>query len=97
MNLLTSVFPQMRTLTEKLQMTEAERDRLLSEKQANSQTSAEERDMLQSRVVSLGEERDQMQQILEEMMQEKNHLKAELEERVEMVNVCFNEGGDNLR
>uniref|UniRef100_A0A8C9Y709 Centromere-associated protein E n=1 Tax=Sander lucioperca TaxID=283035 RepID=A0A8C9Y709_SANLU len=73
----------MRTLTEKLESIEAERDSLLSEKEANCQTATEEMEKLLCRVKSLSEERDQLQEILEGLRQEKNQLRAELEDRME--------------
>ncbi|XP_031179754.1 centromere-associated protein E isoform X9 [Sander lucioperca] len=78
-----SLDQQMRTLTEKLESIEAERDSLLSEKEANCQTATEEMEKLLCRVKSLSEERDQLQEILEGLRQEKNQLRAELEDRME--------------
>lgn len=75
----------MKTLTEQLESTRAERDALLFEKEAGSQTSTEEMEKLLSRVTSLSEERDQLQETLEGLRQEKQQLKAELEDRMEMV------------
>ncbi|XP_078130438.1 centromere-associated protein E isoform X2 [Sander vitreus] len=80
-----SLDQQMRTLTEKLESIEAERDSLLSEKEANCQTSTEEMEKLLCRVKSLSEERDQLQEILEGLRQEKNQLRAELEDRMEIM------------
>ncbi|XP_044232862.1 centromere-associated protein E isoform X5 [Thunnus albacares] len=74
---------QIRTLTEKLESVEAERNSLLSEKEASCQTSTEEMKDLLCRVTSLTEERDQLQEILEGLRQEKNQLKAELEDRMD--------------
>ena len=65
----------------------AERDGLLSEKEASCQTSTEEMEKLLSRVTSLSEERDQLQETLEGLRQEKQQLKAELEDRMEVV--CY--------
>eukprot|EP00064_Thunnus_orientalis_P011023 superscaffoldBa00001553_g11053 len=76
---------QIRTLTEKLESVEAERNSLLSEKEASCQTSTEEMKELLCRVTSLTEERDQLQEILEGLRQEKNQLKAELEDRMDMM------------
>ncbi|XP_078030220.1 centromere-associated protein E isoform X6 [Epinephelus lanceolatus] len=76
---------QVRTLTEKLKSIEAERDSLLSEKEASCQTSTEEMEKLLCRVTSLTEERDQLQEILEGLRQEKQQLRAELEDRMEMI------------
>ncbi|XP_042246242.1 centromere-associated protein E isoform X5 [Thunnus maccoyii] len=76
---------QIRTLTEKLESVEAERNSLLSEKEASCQTSTEETKELLCRVTSLTEERDQLQEILEGLRQEKNQLKAELEDRMDMM------------
>ncbi|XP_036974713.1 centromere-associated protein E isoform X4 [Acanthopagrus latus] len=78
-----SLDQQIRTLTEKLESVEAERDGLLSEKEASRQTSTEEMEKLLSRVTSLSEERDQLQETLEGLRQEKQQLKAELEDRME--------------
>lgn len=75
----------MSALTEKLQSVEAERDGLLSEKEASVQTSTEEKEMLLSRLTSLSDERDQLQGILEELRHEKNQQRAELEERMEVL------------
>ncbi|XP_071384535.1 centromere-associated protein E [Centroberyx affinis] len=76
---------QMRTLTEKLERIQAERDGLLSEKAARLHSSTDELEKLLSKVASLTEERDQLQQILEGLRQEKNELKAELEEKMETI------------
>ncbi|XP_034384090.1 centromere-associated protein E isoform X1 [Cyclopterus lumpus] len=78
---------QMSTLTEKLQLVEAERDALLSEKDAGCRASREETERLQSRVTSLSEERDQLQETLEALRQEKRQLRAELEDRMETISV----------
>ncbi|XP_068565124.1 centromere-associated protein E [Cebidichthys violaceus] len=75
-----SLDQQMRTLTEKLELVEAERDGLLSEKEAGGQSSTEEKEELLSRVASLGEERDQLQEALR---REEEQLRAELEDRME--------------
>uniref|UniRef100_A0A8C2ZTY0 Centromere-associated protein E n=1 Tax=Cyclopterus lumpus TaxID=8103 RepID=A0A8C2ZTY0_CYCLU len=80
---------QMSTLTEKLQLVEAERDALLSEKDAGCRASREETERLQSRVTSLSEERDQLQETLEALRQEKRQLRAELEDRMETVMLYF--------
>ncbi|XP_034755782.1 centromere-associated protein E [Etheostoma cragini] len=77
-----SLDQQMRTLTEKLESIEAERDSLFSEKEANRQTSTEETEKLLCRVKSLSEERDQLQERLEGMRQENDQLRAELEDRM---------------
>ncbi|XP_028460934.1 centromere-associated protein E isoform X2 [Perca flavescens] len=77
-----SLDQQMRTLTEKLESIEAERDSLLSEKEANCLTSTEKMEKLLCSVKSLCEERDQLQEILEGLRQEKNQLRAELEDRM---------------
>ncbi|XP_031721900.1 centromere-associated protein E isoform X2 [Anarrhichthys ocellatus] len=78
-----SLDQQMRTLTEKLQSIEAERDGLLSEKETSGQTSTEEKEDLLLRVTSLSEERDQLQETLEALRREKEQLRAELEDRME--------------
>ncbi|XP_041813994.1 centromere-associated protein E isoform X4 [Chelmon rostratus] len=80
-----SLDQQMRTVTEKLESIEAERDSLLSEKEASCQRSAEEMEKLLCRVTTLSEERDQLQEILEGLRQEKQQLRAELEDRMEMM------------
>ncbi|XP_073334857.1 centromere-associated protein E [Pagrus major] len=80
---------QMKTLTEQLESARAERDALLFEKEAGSQTSTEEMEKLLSRVTSLSEERDQLQETLEGLRQEKQQLKAELEDRMEMMQCEF--------
>uniref|UniRef100_A0A671W2N3 Centromere-associated protein E n=1 Tax=Sparus aurata TaxID=8175 RepID=A0A671W2N3_SPAAU len=79
------------SLTEKLEHVEAERDGLLSEKEASCQTSTEEMEKLLSRVTSLSEERDQLQETLEGLRREKQQLKAELEDRMETLQaeVCL--------
>ena len=76
---------QTSALTEQLELVEAERDRLLSEKDASCRTSTEETERLQSRATSLSEERDQLQEALEGLRQEKRQLRAELEEHMETV------------
>ncbi|XP_040921131.1 centromere-associated protein E isoform X3 [Toxotes jaculatrix] len=81
----SSLDQQMRTLTEKLEKIEAERDGLLSEKESSCQSSTEEMEKLLCRVTSLSEERDQLQEILEGLRQEKQQLRAELEDRMEMI------------
>ncbi|XP_076613156.1 centromere-associated protein E [Chaetodon auriga] len=80
-----SLDQQIRTVTEKLESIEAERDRLLSEKEASCQSSTEEMEKLLCRVTSVSEERDQLQEILEGLRQEKTQLRAELEDRMEMM------------
>lgn len=79
---------QMRTLTEKLESTEAERESLYSEKEASYQSSTEEMEKLLCRVTSLSEERDQLLEALEGLSEEKKQLRAELEDKVEMVHWC---------
>ncbi|KAK9531835.1 hypothetical protein VZT92_011237 [Zoarces viviparus] len=74
---------QTRTLTEKLELVEAERDGLLSEKEAGGQTSTEETEELLCRAMSLSEERDRLQEALEALRREKEQLRAELEDRME--------------
>ncbi|XP_070844021.1 centromere-associated protein E [Chaetodon trifascialis] len=80
-----SLDQQIRTVTEKVEIIEAERDRLLSEREANCQSSTEEMEKLLCRVTSVSEERDQLQEILEGLRQEKMQLRAELEDRMEMM------------
>ncbi|XP_056260485.1 centromere-associated protein E isoform X3 [Seriola aureovittata] len=80
---------QIKTLTEKLQNTKVERDNLLSERTASTQSSSEEMEKLLCRVTSLSEERDQLQETLEGLRQEKQQLRAELEDRMEMMSdIC---------
>lgn len=62
---------------------QAERENLLSEKMASTQTSTEEMEQLQAQVVSLSEERNRLQEILEGARQENNRLRAELEDAME--------------
>ncbi|XP_041831862.1 centromere-associated protein E isoform X3 [Melanotaenia boesemani] len=76
---------ELKTLTEQLHCTETERDRLLSLNETNTQSSTEEKDLLLSKVMSLGEEKDQLLETLEELSQEKQQLREELEERKEMI------------
>ncbi|XP_036974716.1 centromere-associated protein E isoform X7 [Acanthopagrus latus] len=83
----------LKTLTAELECVRAERDGLLSEKEASCQTSTEEMEKLLSRVTSLSEERDQLQETLEGLRQEKQQLKAELEDRMEVVALAH--GGFN--
>ncbi|XP_034384094.1 centromere-associated protein E isoform X6 [Cyclopterus lumpus] len=70
-------------LTEELEGVRAQRDGLSSERTADTRTSREETERLQSRVTSLSEERDQLQETLEALRQEKRQLRAELEDRME--------------
>ncbi|XP_033932064.1 centromere-associated protein E isoform X2 [Pseudochaenichthys georgianus] len=77
---------QKKTLTEKLESIEAERDALLSEKETSGQSSTEEMEKLQSRVTSLSEDRHQLQETLEGLRQEKQQLRDQLEDRMVMVN-----------
>uniref|UniRef100_A0A3Q3GKL8 Centromere-associated protein E n=1 Tax=Labrus bergylta TaxID=56723 RepID=A0A3Q3GKL8_9LABR len=74
-------FPQMMTLSEQLQSVESERDALLRERTADSQT--EEMEKLQHRVTSLSEDRDQLQDTLDTLRQEKQQLREESEGRME--------------
>ncbi|KAI4801817.1 hypothetical protein KUCAC02_019688 [Chaenocephalus aceratus] len=76
---------QKKTLTEKLESMEAERDALLSEKETSGQSSTEEMEKLQSRVTSLSEDRHQLQETLEGLRQEKQQLRDQLEDRMVMV------------
>ncbi|KAM7394939.1 hypothetical protein PAMA_006602 [Pampus argenteus] len=76
---------QIKTLTEKLEGVEAEKDGLLSEKEASCQASTEEMKELQCNVTFLSEERDQLQETLDTLRQEKNHLQAELEDKMDMI------------
>ncbi|XP_026174621.1 centromere-associated protein E isoform X2 [Mastacembelus armatus] len=73
---------QIHSLTEELERVQAERDNLLFERTANTQTSTEQLEELQHRVTSLSEERDQLREILEGLKQEKTQLKTELEDRM---------------
>ncbi|XP_069371194.1 centromere-associated protein E isoform X5 [Paralichthys olivaceus] len=74
---------EVKTLTEKLESTETERDSQLCYKEASFQSSSEEKEKLLCRVTSLSEERDQLQETLQELRQENQQLKAELEDRME--------------
>ncbi|XP_037606154.1 centromere-associated protein E isoform X3 [Sebastes umbrosus] len=73
---------EMRTLTEKLESIEAERDGLLSEKEDNYQVSPEEMEKLLYRATSASEERDELQEIVEGLRQVNKQLRAELEDRM---------------
>ncbi|XP_060908633.1 centromere-associated protein E isoform X1 [Labrus mixtus] len=72
---------RMMTLSEQLQSVESERDALLCERTADSQT--EEMEKLQHRVTSLSEDRDQLQDTLDTLRQEKQQLREESEGRME--------------
>ncbi|KAM6992315.1 centromere-associated protein E [Tautogolabrus adspersus] len=74
---------QIMTLSEQLQSVVSERDTLLHERTADSQT--EEMEKLKHRVTSLSEDRDQLQETLDALRQEKQQLREEMEERMEMV------------
>ncbi|XP_060947618.1 LOW QUALITY PROTEIN: centromere-associated protein E-like [Limanda limanda] len=74
---------EMKTLTEKLESTETERDSLLWEKEASFQSSSEEKERLLCRLMTLCEERDQLQETLQELRQEKQQLRAELEDKID--------------
>nr|XP_040015799.1 centromere-associated protein E isoform X13 [Gasterosteus aculeatus aculeatus] len=74
---------QIQRLTEKLQLVEAERDGLLSEKDSILQTSTEETEKLLCRVTSLSEERDQLLETLEGVRGEERQLRAQLEDKME--------------
>ncbi|XP_008275454.1 centromere-associated protein E [Stegastes partitus] len=74
---------QIQRLTEEFESVQAERDSLLSEKETNTKTSAEEMEKLLCRVMSLSEERDQLQEILEGLRLEKKQLSARLEDKME--------------
>ncbi|XP_028295948.1 centromere-associated protein E isoform X2 [Gouania willdenowi] len=85
---------QMKGLTEKLQMLEAERDLLLSERAADTQSSTEEKEKLLNRVKTLSEDRDELQEILEGLRQEKQQLQLQLEDTTEELHSqmrCFTE------
>lgn len=86
---ITSAFvftnSQIKTLTEELGSLRAERDGLLSEKDADAQNHREETEGLQSRLASISEERDQLQEALESLRQQKQQLQEELEDRMEAV------------
>ncbi|KAM7367519.1 hypothetical protein PAMP_013810 [Pampus punctatissimus] len=75
----------MKALTEELESVRAERNALLSEKEASCQASTEEMKELLCRVTSLSEERDQLQETLDTLRQEKNQLRAELEDKMDMM------------
>ncbi|KAL6095557.1 cenpe [Pungitius sinensis] len=72
-----------RTLSEKLQLVEAERDALISVKDSILQTSTEETEGLLCRVTSLSEERDQLLETLEGVRREERQLRAQLEDKME--------------
>ncbi|XP_069561964.1 centromere-associated protein E isoform X2 [Brachyistius frenatus] len=74
---------QIQALTEELERARAERDDLLSDQESSRQTSSEETETLQSRLMSLSDERDQLQETVEGLRQEKQQLRAELEDRME--------------
>lgn len=74
---------QIKTLTEKLEVVESERDGLVSEEAARGQTSTVEREQLLSRVTTLSEEREQLQEVLEGVRQEERQLRAQLEDKME--------------
>ena len=78
-------------LTEELESVRAERDGLLSDRTADTQTHSEEMEKLLCRVTSLSEERDQLQETLEGLRQEKKQLRAELEDRMDTMQteVCI--------
>ncbi|GLD65996.1 centromere-associated protein E, partial [Lates japonicus] len=76
---------QTKSLTDKLESAQAERDVLLFEKENSGQSSTEEMEKLLCRVTSLCEERDQLLEGLEGLRQEKKELKAELEAKMEMM------------
>ncbi|XP_053743680.1 centromere-associated protein E isoform X1 [Synchiropus splendidus] len=66
---------QIQTLRDKLEVAEAERDRVVME-----EDNSEEMEMIQRRVVAVTEERDQLLETLETLRQEKRQLRDELEE-----------------
>ncbi|XP_022620519.1 centromere-associated protein E [Seriola dumerili] len=82
---IQAVQNQIQSLTEEYERVRAERDNLLSERTASTQSSSEETEKLLCRVTSLSEERDQLQETLEGLRQETQQLRAELEDRMEMV------------
>ncbi|KAG7239171.1 hypothetical protein INR49_029922 [Caranx melampygus] len=88
---------QIMTLTEKLESAEAERDGLLSERTAITQSSTEEMEKLLSRLTSLSEERDQLQETLEGQRQEKQQLRAELDDKMETLQYELIENQEELR
>ncbi|KAJ4928849.1 hypothetical protein JOQ06_004472 [Pogonophryne albipinna] len=81
----SSLDQQKKTLTEKLESIEEERDAPLSEKETSGQRSTEEMEKLQSRVTSLSEDRHQLQETLEGLRQEKQQLRDQLEDRMVMM------------
>ncbi|XP_065819584.1 centromere-associated protein E isoform X1 [Labrus bergylta] len=70
---------KVQSVTEQLQSAESERDALLRERTADSQTHSEEMEKLQHRVTSLSEDRYQLQETLEAVRQEKQQLREEME------------------
>lgn len=78
-------FSQIRTLTEKLEGVEAERDDLKAEKEASCLTSAEEMEKLRFSVTSLSKLRDQLQETLDKLRQENDQLRSKLEDNMETV------------
>ncbi|XP_037305357.2 centromere-associated protein E [Pungitius pungitius] len=74
-----SLDQQTRTLSEKLQLVEAERDALISVKDSILQTSTEETEGLLCRVTSLSEERDQLLETLEGVRREEKQLEDKME------------------
>ncbi|KAM8831547.1 centromere-associated protein E isoform 2-T2 [Spinachia spinachia] len=70
-------------LSEKLQLVEAERDVLLSEKDSILRTSREETETLLGAVTSLGQERDRLQETVEGARREEKQLRAQMEDQME--------------
>ncbi|KAM9782722.1 centromere-associated protein E [Neosynchiropus ocellatus] len=72
---VSSLELQIQALRDKLEVAEAERDRMVIEEE-----NSEEMEMIQRRVVAVTEERDQLLETLETLRQEKRQLRDELEE-----------------
>nr|XP_043905494.1 centromere-associated protein E isoform X3 [Solea senegalensis] len=70
---------EVKTLTEKLQCSETERDDLRSEVEASCRSTSSDKEKL----LCLSEERDHLQETLNTLRQEKQQLRAELEDKME--------------
>ncbi|KAM9704226.1 centromere-associated protein E isoform 2-T2 [Menidia menidia] len=78
---LEALKAKIQTLTQELESVRAERDRLLSERGADTLPSAQEMEKLLLRVSSLSEERDQLNRMLEELRRDKTQLREDMEDR----------------
>ncbi|KAG7508113.1 centromere-associated E isoform X3 [Solea senegalensis] len=72
---------EVKTLTEKLQCSETERDDLRSEVEASCRSASSDKEKL----LCLSEERDHLQETLNTLRQEKQQLRAELEDKLETI------------